>query len=1215
MAPVGSVAPVLAVLVCHDGETWLPDVLDSLTRLARRPRWVVAVDTGSTDGTPGLLAASNSVDVVLTLDRGTGFGSAVAAAVDDADRRWGRYDAAGEPGGPRDPGNSSGAWVWVLHDDAAPEPDCLDVLLAVADASPSAAVLGPLQLDWDDPRLVVEAGLSTDASGHRQTGIGPAELDLGQFATNSEVLAVGSAGSLVRRREWDALGGYDADLGLLREDVDLGWRVNRAGGLVLCVPSARLRHARALTTGVRPPDAAGTTRGLRATDRANGLRTILVNASTPAFAAGLVRLPVLSVLRALGFLILRRGRAAGAELAAGAGLLTGLSGLLAARRARRAGATALPRELRGLLTSRVTRLRNGVRGGLVTVVRRRVSAELDLGRLPEWAGSAARPAPDDRRDELLVGPGALPAGVRPRAAGGRTVRRTAGLRRPGSSVGVSLAPGEAPGTDAPDGTDADAGTAAVPAAVPADPDATETLAAVRPEPGVVLVPVTVGRVARELLLAPPLLLVLGLTALSVLVHRARLGLDLAGGRLRPLPGLGELWRTYLAEWHPVAGGTAAPAPAALGVLGALGGIAEPIGGPAAATSLLLLGALPLAGLSAYLATRSVRVGRVVRALAAAVYALLGTTGAAVAQGRLDGVLAAILVPLVLAGVVAVLRGTSGAGRRGSWWGTAAGTVLALGVVSAFAPLVHALVLVVVVLGFVLVPAPPGAATRRAIALALVVVLPVLVLLPWPTVLLRAPQILLHGTGATVPERFVDTLAVVSLDPGGPGAFPVAGLVLVLAVVGGTLVVPRREAFPGLAVMVLGILAAGVVGSVALTPAAGGDARPGWTGPALAVAAAGALWSLLAQVAAARSAPAGTVLGRAAPRPRRGPARRGESEIDLGGEGVVGRTAAAGRAAVGRVSGALTTLGGRFGRRAPADDAGRRVRGLAVPALAGAVVVLGVLAVLFGGRGPLAAGPAPALDPALAAALTASGATVVDVATLPAPLPGGAAPVDADRTRRSGPGLPRYGDDDLVPVGAAPARLTRDVAALLSGTPATVQAAVAELATAGTGAIVLPDSATATRVRAAAGPLLDPAPDTSDGRPTVRVALPVAGAVVLEPPISDDATDAKAAPRRPAGITPVPAVPPTVAVRVSAGAERRLLVLAAERESGWNATVGNVPVPTVTAWGHLVAVPLPAGGGPVVVDRDATLRALLLLVQLALVLFTALSALPSRTRLD
>jgi len=1220
---VAPTAPVLAVLVCHDGGTWLPDALSALAELTRRPRWVVAVDTGSTDHTARVLGSSNAVDVVLTLPRDTGFPSAVAATVADADRRWGR------PDGRRDPQNSSGDWLWVLHDDCAPEPACLDVLLSVAEVSPTAAVLGPLQLDWDDPRLVVEAGLSTDASGHRQTGIGADELDLGQFATNSEVLAVGSAGSLVRRREWDVLGGFDTDLGLLREDVDLGWRVNATGGLVLCVPSARLRHARALATGARDLDARAADPRFRATDRAHGMRTVLANGSTPAFALGLIRLPVLAVLRAVGFLLLRQGRAAGAELAAARGLLGGRLELLEARRRRSAGRTALPRELRGLLTSRTTRLRNGVRGGLASVVRGRLRDELDFGRLPDWAQRRAtsEPEPEAGRADLLVGPGALPAGVLPprrsgdagRAGTARTMRRTAGLRRPGESVGVALAtPGEAPPTerDVPGaashpGSEAtsDAGEVSSDAVTQVRPTASGTL-----RPGrVVLVPVTVGRVARELLLAPPLLLVVALTVVSLVVHRARLGLDLAGGRIRTVPGLGELWTTYLAEWHPLAGGTAAPAPAALGVLGVLGGLAAPLGGPPGAVSILLLGALPLAGTTAYLATRPLRVGRVVRALAAGVYALLGTTGAAVAQGRLDGVVVAVLAPAVLAGVVSVLRGAAGAGRRGSWWSTAAGTALALGVVSAFAPLVHVLVLVVVVLGFVLVPAPAGAASRRATALALVVVLPVLVLLPWPLVVVRAPEVLLHGTGSPVGERFVDSLAMVSLDPGGPGSLPVVGLLLVVAAVGGALLAPARAAFPGLAVLVLGIVAAGVVGSVALPPLSGGDARPGWTGPALALAACGALWSLLAQVAAARAEPLGRLLGRRSDRVS-SPARRGESELDLGGETVFGRIGTASRAAVSRAGRAASSLVSGVARRAPrrtaSDETGRRAQGVAVGVLVVAVAALAVLAVLLGSDGPLTARPRATLEPALARSLAASGAGVVDVAVDTEPLR-----PDPDATRRAGPVLPRYGDDDLAPVGAAPARLQRDVSALLSRDPATAQAAAGELATGGTSAVILGDATVAARVRAAAGPLVAQAPPTSDGRSVLRIALPVAGAVVLEPPISDDATDAKAAPRRPAGITGVPAVPPTVAVRVSAGADRRLLVLAAERESGWNANVAGGPAPILPAWGHLVGVGLPPGGGPVVIDRNGTLRGLLLLLQLALVLFTALSALPSRTRLQ
>jgi hypothetical protein len=278
------------------------------------------------------------------------------------------------------------------------------------------------------------------------------------------------------------------------------------------------------------------------------------------------------------------------------------------------------------------------------------------------------------------------------------------------------------------------------------------------------------------------------------------------------------------------------------------------------------------------------------------------------------------------------------------------------------------------------------------------------------------------------------------------------------------------------------------------------------------------------------------------------------------------------------------------------------------------VALAVSAVLLAAGGPLAPRPAPALDPTLAGKLTAAGATVADVGLARLPDGPGYA-LDADLTRRSGPDLARYGDDDLAPVGAAPARLTRDVTALLSGDPATVQAGAAELATAGTAAVVLPDPAVADRAKAAGTPLLTDAPPTSDGRPVLSIGLPAAGAVILEPPVSDDATDAKAAPRRASGITPLPATPPTVGVQISSGADRRLVVLAAERESGWNATVKGEPVPLVSAWGHLVAVGVPGGGGPVVISRDDTLRELLLLGQLALVLFTAVSALPSRRRLD
>ncbi|MCG8917866.1 glycosyltransferase family 2 protein, partial [Actinokineospora sp. PR83] len=427
-APVLRTAPVLAVLVCHDGAEWLRVALSALRHSTPRPRHVIAVDTGSTDATAEMLAAAATgddkvLDGVLTLDRDTGFPTAVHAAVDHAVERW------GDPGG----------WVWLLHDDSAADPDCLATLLLAAELSPSAAVLGPLAVDWHDPRLVVEAGLSTDASGHRQTGIGPSELDWDRlargrgrtgdddrrFGQSTEVLAVSSAGMLLRRDVWDALGGFDRALPLLREDLDFGWRVNRSGRVVLCVPAARLRHARGIAAGHRGLDAHPAALGPspRAVDRGHGMRTFLVNCSAVSFALGIPRLAALCLLRALGFAAQRRGADARAELSALNYLLGGHAELRAARaqRAPHAGGGGV----RGLFTSRFTRLRNTARGALSAMVRRRVEADAALGRLPGDydPGAVWLPPEDGPAPRKPLGPEALPAG-----AGGRP--RRAGLRRP-----------------------------------------------------------------------------------------------------------------------------------------------------------------------------------------------------------------------------------------------------------------------------------------------------------------------------------------------------------------------------------------------------------------------------------------------------------------------------------------------------------------------------------------------------------------------------------------------------------------------------------------------------------------------------------------------------------------------------------------------------------------------------------------------------------------
>ena len=323
---------VTAVLVGHDGSAWLPAALSALAASTRTPARVVCVDTGSTDTSAQLMAAAYGE--VLRLPRTTGYGAAVATALHTV---------------------PSTRWVWLLHDDLAVEPTTLEALLDHAELSPSAVLLGPKARDWNDPRVLVEVGLTTDAAGHRETGLERREYDQGQHDGVRDVLAVGTAGALVRRDVWDAVGGLDLHLPVFRDDLDLGWKVNSAGHRVVVVPQARVRHARAATTGYRETDAAPG-RATR-TDRKNALFVLLAHVSALRLVGLLPRLVLATAFRSLALLLTRQTAAAGDEWRALGGVLGRPGRLLAARRFRAGLRTVSPHDLSPLFASRTVRIR------------------------------------------------------------------------------------------------------------------------------------------------------------------------------------------------------------------------------------------------------------------------------------------------------------------------------------------------------------------------------------------------------------------------------------------------------------------------------------------------------------------------------------------------------------------------------------------------------------------------------------------------------------------------------------------------------------------------------------------------------------------------------------------------------------------------------------------------------------------------------------------
>ncbi|MCW2759544.1 MAG: glycosyltransferase family 2 protein, partial [Nocardioidaceae bacterium] len=377
-----SVVPVSVVLVSHNGARWLPAVVAGVEAQTAPLEHHVAIDTDSRDESVQILRRTGIWDV-HKVGGSPPYGESVRLGLD-------RLPAApaGHPG-----------WIWLLHDDSAPDPQALEHLLAAAVANPQVAIFGPKLREWPSLRRLLEMGVTISGNGRRETGLERGEYDQGQHDEQRIVLAVNTAGMLVRRDVLEQLG-FDPAMPVYGNDIDFGWRAARAGHSTLVVPDALVFHAEAAHRGLR--------RGRLVTHhqrdaRGAAIRTLMANRSARSLPLLALRLAVLGVIRAIGFLLVRAPRQAWGELTA-VGATLGRPGRLArARRERAASATVGNDEVKHLLAPAWLPVRH-----VLDDVGDFGSALVDLGR-EAVGGRAVRTAHsvDVDEDESSIEPGLL----------------------------------------------------------------------------------------------------------------------------------------------------------------------------------------------------------------------------------------------------------------------------------------------------------------------------------------------------------------------------------------------------------------------------------------------------------------------------------------------------------------------------------------------------------------------------------------------------------------------------------------------------------------------------------------------------------------------------------------------------------------------------------------------------------------------------------------
>lgn len=658
---------ITAIIVAHDGAAYLPRTLDGLRAQSRPVDALIGVDVASSDDSRELLVSA--ADAVVDAPGRAGFGQAVTAGLHRADAI--REAAA----------DSSDEWLWLIHDDSVPDYSALEELLTELDIAPSVAIAGCKQLDFDETDHLHDVGLTASRMGRRMTGLSRDEYDQGQYDARRDMLAVNTAGMLIRRDVWDALGGFDPAFKLFHDDIDLCRRARLAGHRVIVVPAAAMYHAEATSSGRRK--AAALPHGHAYAERRGEVYSRLVHAAAIAVPFHVIGVLVAALGRAVFKIAANDPGDAGREITS---VVDAVSHPVRLARSRRRAARTR------------TSPKSAVAGLLAT--RRDVWQSIR----DDWSGTAV---PDD-------------------------------TRRLDSSAGTEADPADT--------------EAAVEDFSPLD---------------------TLGSPRRRVWTHPVLLIVVVLVAVGIAASFRLIGSgDLMGGALKPAPGkFGDLVSAALSTWTAAGAGWPGAADPFQAVLAFLSLFM--IGKTSILIPVLLVAAIPLAGIGAWVAVGSVTKSRGVRAWAALVWAALPSLTDAISGGRLGAVLAHVLLPWIALGIV---RATGSArarrlngrpGREGipSFAAAAAGGLALAGAVAGAPSLLPALILIVIAVFCV---APSG--RRRALVW---LVIPVLALFgPFLVDIVKNPRLLVADPGAALASVPAPPWQQLLMQPVDVGRWPI-----------------------------------------------------------------------------------------------------------------------------------------------------------------------------------------------------------------------------------------------------------------------------------------------------------------------------------------------------------------------------------------------------------------------------------------------------------
>ncbi len=217
---------VSIVIVTWNGLHLLKQCLPSVLATDYPDIEIIIADNASTDGTAAWIRSTYPNVRVLTYEQNLGFSAGNNRAIEQA----------------------TGKYVLLLNNDVEVPPDWLWPLVRVMEENPSVGAAQPKFLqftrrDWFE--YSGAAGGYMDSYGYpfsRGRLFFTVEPDQGQYDTPATIFWATGAAMMLRKEALEKIGLLDEIFYLHMEEIDLCWRLQRAGYSIRSVPESRIYH-------------------------------------------------------------------------------------------------------------------------------------------------------------------------------------------------------------------------------------------------------------------------------------------------------------------------------------------------------------------------------------------------------------------------------------------------------------------------------------------------------------------------------------------------------------------------------------------------------------------------------------------------------------------------------------------------------------------------------------------------------------------------------------------------------------------------------------------------------------------------------------------------------------------------------------------------------------------------------------------------------------